>query len=322
MPCRAVQVANSLIVGGPVGREDLEALLNDQACLEAFKDYALKNRLLLHALDVLLDWAGRLGLEAPRGLVEERAGLEKQYTPVPRLIVEVSGILEDAGVEHAVIKSIRPYRSTTVDIDVFVAGGREGFVRAYEALRRAGFRLFAAGPESATLETGYGVNLDLYVEVAASRIRYCPRRVLEENLVKVWYGGGRVWALAPELEFLLIAGHSLFKEHMFTLSDHLMLRDRLAASGPRPVAEAALAHGCTPHLLHAARMMRLARTRLDTVFPMKVGVGQLVAGLASMGLRSPWAREGYLLQLGYMLRPSRTREVLEYLVEHAVRETY
>jgi len=52
--------------------------------------------------------------------------------------------LDNVGIEYAIFKSIRPYPSTTVDIDTIIFNK---YREAYIALRKKGTRSWAADPK-------------------------------------------------------------------------------------------------------------------------------------------------------------------------------
>lgn len=75
------------------------------------------------------------GFDIPPGLLEVYGREYERYLAIGRAFVEVSDVLERCGVDFAVFKSLRPYPSTTVDIDIVIF---DGYGRAVKCLNRQG----------------------------------------------------------------------------------------------------------------------------------------------------------------------------------------
>jgi len=317
----AAEVLARIVWRGSVSPEDA-AFLSDPARRRELYRVALANRILLHVMELVKG----SGVALTR---EEEAMLGYLMDKYRRSLLALrasSSALRDEGVSAAVIKTVRPYKATTVDVDILVLGGRGELRRAVGALARRGFRVYAVGPESVTMEKpGLGVNVDLYFEVAASRLVYCPREPLREYLAEANVEGPDgapfgVPVLEAGAEFLVVAGHSIVKEQMFTLADYLMLSSALAKAGSAEVRRAAEELKCRYALEYASRMMPLVAR--GGVFPVKVGPGLVAYYLARLAYEAEYFRRSIVWQISYLASPRKSREFIGYLVEHALRATY
>jgi hypothetical protein len=307
-----------MIVGYPVETKAVEKLIKDKKCFQQYINYADKNRIILLAVDLLQQYSQQSLPHYVRELVSE---LERKFHNALSLIRELTHILNSHQIQYSYIKTIRPYRAPTVDVDILLLNGRSDVPRIVKILRGTGYRIFAAGPESVTFSTKYNVRIDVYVEVAASRIVYFPREIISpEDVIYTEYYDISVPVLRPEYEFLIVSGHSVFKEQMFTLADFVMLRVLLSKSSDR-LEKVSGEIGAGAHMDYALRYINRVLSDPDSGLPVKVDPGLILYYLL-WGMMSGWMRKSISLQLYYMMKPRRLFEVVGYLVEHAVREKY
>lgn len=136
-------------------------------------------------------------------------------------ICNVSGILTDSGVPHATFKTLRPYKSTTVDIDTIIFGRRSEYLRATKSLQNAGCKVVVFGPRSATLlDPTSHMGVDLYEQVAVSYFIYIDKEKLTESVTTAKFSNGNAKILTPEADLSTIIAHSVVKEQMYTLSEY------------------------------------------------------------------------------------------------------
>jgi len=98
-----------------------------------------KNRMLFFYLH-------KIGMKNSGKLVSLYTKEHKRHVKTTGAIAQVSQILKNANIEHTFFKTIRPYESTTVDLDILVFGERKGYMKSERAIERAGYKLVAHGP--------------------------------------------------------------------------------------------------------------------------------------------------------------------------------
>lgn len=257
----------------------------------------------------------------PRALEREYQREHERYVAIGRAFVGVSEVLDECGVDFAVFKSLRPYPSTTVDIDVLVF---DGFLDAVSCLVRRGYRILGSGPESMTLaHPGGAVSIDLYREVAVSRVIYLDKEGLRGYATWVETPFGRVRVLRPEADVVAFAAHSVIKEQMFTLADYLTVMGLLRRADPYKVVRVAEMERVTRalFLVFAAvlRVLRAIRENSYLSLPMKFRVPELCLALWERLARQ---RGSLAYQALYLSRPVRLRKFLSEVLRHATRVSY
>ena len=284
------------------------------ASLEELYRLATLNRIGLATLSSLVE----AGFELPPRLERELTRLLSLSREIMGEFARVGGVLERAGVEYAVFKSLRPYPSTTVDIDVLIF---RGYWRAYRALRRSGYEPLGAGPESVTLRRRGGpVSVDLYREPAVSRLVYLDREALRGLVEDRETPAGPVKALRREADAVAFIDHSIVKEQLITAADVVtvlkLLEDADLALFHRVVRSQA-SQACTALFLWAS--LGALRGRIE--LPYRVKPAALAWVLACKG-RLGAARRSIAQQATYLASPARTLRFLRELHHHLVRPTY
>lgn len=180
-----------------------------------FHEYSVKNRMALHYLGALK----RNG--SLEKLTNEYNQLMVDYKETIAAVKRISSILKKADINHAVFKTIRPYISTTVDIDVIIFGNQDHYCRALSAVHNSRYASFPSGPMSTTfLDPVMRIGVDLYKEIAVSRLVYLDKSKLENYIVKKELSDtSRFQTLSCEADLLAIVAHSIIKENMYTLSE-------------------------------------------------------------------------------------------------------
>jgi len=205
-----VSVVDLLRVVGSPFAEPTHTVPSESA--QELYDLARRNRMGLLLLTALGD-------DIPASLEEERASMIVKSEETIRLIPRVAMILEDAGLNYSLFKSIRPYPYTTVDLDVIAFDG--DLAPFGEAFDEAGFITLDEGPLSTTFrDPDSGIGIDIYDEIGVSKIIYLDKRNLLDHVVDAEVGGGTVKALDPASDLLAIVSHSIIKELMYVLSEY------------------------------------------------------------------------------------------------------
>lgn len=307
--------------------------------VEELYGYACKNRMGFYFLYTL----ERLGV-LPEVLRGEYERGKLRYRRILEVMVEVSECLNSEGIEHAVYKSLRPYPSTTVDIDVIIF---DDYERAYVTLRRKGYRLWGFGPETITLmDPSRSVGVDLYREVAVSRIIYLDKWKLRKYRRDVKVSSGKVVSLTPEADIVAVVAHLTIKEQIFTLADYYTILYHLKNSEMNILCKLA-GELCVEGSLHfVLLLMSVLHQRVygkpliaskvrgalyDEVrgvlegrleFPVKLGLKTMTRIMVGKLLMDGRTRSSMVSQILYLMRRSYLRFFISQLIDHMVRETY
>jgi len=144
-----------------------------------------------------------------------------KYLKTQEAIARTSQILKDANIKHVLIKTIRPYISTTVDIDVLIFGSNFEYEEAIMTFLKSGYRMLGQGPQSTTLQDPIiDIKIDIYNEIAVSQIVYLDKRKLANLCNDTRLPNGEsARTLTPEADLATVIPHSIVKEHMYTLAE-------------------------------------------------------------------------------------------------------
>ena len=181
--------------------------------LKEFYRCAKSNRMLLFYLEAL-----RMN-KLQTLYLDDYEKENTKYLKTDDSIARASSTLQEAHIKHAVFKTIRPYKSATVDIDIIVF---QECLESARAMQKAGYRLVVQGPRSITLWDQVGrIGIDLYEEIAVSSMIYMNKRKLASQTAETKLSNGvRVKTLNPEADLACIIAHSVIKEQIYTLSEY------------------------------------------------------------------------------------------------------
>jgi len=266
-------------------------------------------------------------------------------------IARVSKLLANSNIDHAVYKTLRPYESTTVDIDILVFGDRGSFKKAVRTMLEAGYELVVRGPRSTTLrDTELDMGIDLYEQIAVSYVTYMDKRRLVDYLtITKLPNGSQVKTLKAEADLACIIAHSVIKEHMYTLSEYytfiyyvkqldverflrIATRNNLTSAVRTHASITAMlhmaAHRTTPNKLQQI-LDRFGQDYLETArliendlhTPHKYHPITIVESIVEI-LKAKETRNSISEQLVHMLDPKISRDFLKRLIDHIFRETY
>jgi len=217
-------------IGSPFSSIALESVSNSN---EATKLYtlALKNKIGLLYLDAL---------KKHREFRDFKSEYEKGYTRYTETLVtaiNISKLLDSAGIDHVIFKFFKLYPNTPSDVDVLFLCSDDEYIKATEMLIRKGYYKIGETPSQTVvydLRGGYdrmdkrtkggkkgGIYyIDLYREAAASCIIYIDKEKLSKYVAKIDLDGEKIWALKPEAELAVTLMHSVFPEQLYTLADY------------------------------------------------------------------------------------------------------
>ncbi len=149
-----------------------------------------------------------------------------------RVVVDVDRALDEAGIDHAIFKSIKRYPATPNDTDVLVLGGQSEYRIARQALVRHGYIELGVAPMQTLLahpsgagrvsrdKSGGTYYVDLYRGVAADYFEYVSKEAIAANLTRRRVGEDMVTAVAPECELGIVMFHNVFPEKTFHLEHY------------------------------------------------------------------------------------------------------
>lgn len=268
-----------------------------------------------------------------------------------KTISQVSNILANSGIQHAIFKTIRPYPFTTVDIDVLVFGDVSYFLKATKSLQSAGYKLIAKGPASYTLkDPKANLGVDVYKEIATSYIIYMDKQKLTDFITLLELENyGCIKTLTPEADLACIIAHSIIKEQIYTLSEYfsficylkeLNLQTFLKIIKQNNILSAVRTHTTITALLHKTAhrtvpsklqelLSRLGEDKFEStriiqknfITPHKYHPITLAKSLLEI-TKGKKSRQSIATQLFYMLNPNISKDFANKLVNHILRETY
>jgi len=225
------------IIGSPLMPVGGGLLVDTDESPELYQ-LAVKNKIPLLYLEALRRGGKVNHLNPEYG--EEKA----RYTKFTETVKRVVRILSAESIEHVIFKTIKPYPSVPVDIDLLVLGDNDVYRRAVEVLLRAGYvpqtsgivnmaeltddKAYQRAAELLTrptygkrhvspagtdfIDPEYGIDIDLQKELALSFIIYLDKSNFAGNITKVRLGRQEVCTLAPEFDLLTVIAHSLMEQ--------------------------------------------------------------------------------------------------------------
>jgi hypothetical protein len=276
---------------------------------------------------------------------------QTSYMRTNDAIARASQILTNANIEHAFFKTIRPYTSTTVDLDILIFGENGDHAESVNVMEDAGYELVMRGPRSTTLrDKEANIGVDVYSEVAVSLITYMDKRTLSPYVTTTNLPNGEyVKILEPEADLSCIIAHSIIKEQMYTLSEYytfihylkqMSIDNFLQIVKQSNMTSAARAHASITALLHKTAhksipselqqiLKKLGQdnfettriTRRDFETPHKYHPITVARSLLEIA-KGTKSRNSMAMQIYQMTHPSFSSKFLKALMEHVLRETY
>ena len=226
--------------------------------------YAVNNKIPLLYLDSLKQ-QGKL--DKLKSEYEQRYA---KYLNFWRATAKVSRVLNAAGIEHATVKSIKPYPGMGGDIDVIVFGQDDRYRQAVMALLKAGYVTAvpqAVGEITLSDEGGYqkaveiltkptwdkgerisptgtdlidpehnNIDIDLQKDLATNYVIYVDKNRFSNSVIKTKSPDGQeVNILTPEFDLLTVIAHSLM-EQLYPLGEFYTLLYQLSGMDEEKVS--------------------------------------------------------------------------------------
>jgi hypothetical protein len=275
----------------------------------------------------------------------------RRYHATIDVVSRFSGMLTRKHVGHAIFKTVRPYKSTTVDIDVIIFGSAKEYLDAIRVTREAGYKFLGQGPMSTTFQDPeIGIGIDLYREIAVSYIAYLDKDMLFDYVRDATLPNGeQIRTLTPEADLAAIIAHSVIKEQMYTLSEYYTFVHYLEQMNVNNfiqiVKHGNITHATRTHASITALLHRITRKSIPNELSQILscfGEDDLeIAALTRKGYKTPHkyrtltvarsliemskgekSRRSIAAQMLNALNPSFTSKFLKALTEHVIRATY
>jgi len=279
-----------------------------------------------------------------QSLTEDYLKLKEKHERIMEKFVQVSSDLESLGVDFAIFKSLKPYPTTTVDIDIIIF---DELNEACKGLLGKGYALLGYGPESVTLKDPDGVvGIDLYNEIALSKFVYFDKEYLRRFKVKVNLNEfGEVITLSKEADLLVTILHAVMKEWMFTIADYLTITYQLKDITFNALERMALETFCSKafylaigisnmlyKMVNGENLVKLKENRVlgfelgrlyRNNFKLPHKLHQLtVLQVLLERLHNGKSRRSVISQISYLMNRQRAKSFLDMLFDHLVRTTY
>jgi len=322
-----------------------ETEVPDESLLIDLYEYALKNRMPQLYLDALKKNQSLFTLESIYKETYEK------YLKAMKATAKVARLLQENGIPYATFKTVRPYKSTTVDIDIVIFGDRKNYIESIQTMLKAEYDFICFGPWSTTLwDKEASIGIDLYEQIAVSFIIYLDKQILGNYLAtKKLHNDRYVKTLKPEADLACIVAHSLIKEQIYPLSEYYtfiyylrriniddfvkIVRQNNLISATRTHASLTallhkMAHGTIPSELQQIldqlgedwfETSRMRRMNFET--PHKYHSITVVKSLLEI-TKGKKTRKSMAMQIYRMLNPNFTKKFLKELLQHIKRETY
>jgi hypothetical protein len=294
-----------------------------------------------------LQTADSLGIKEMHTLFEKD---DVRRSIIDEAITKASTVLTDAGIDHVLFKTIRPYPSTTVDIDTLIMNAAS-YEKSIDSMRKSGYTLVARGPKSTTMwDEKADIGIDLYEEIAVSYTVYLDKQTLAHfKTSRQMTNDRKVRMLKPEADLVCIIAHSVIKEQMYTLAEyfsyihylkHLDVSDFVRIIEENHITNAAKTHTAITAMLHRVahqsvpkqlskiitsigkedlEISRIAKSGYET--PHKYHPITIARSLTEI-MKGTKSRNSIASQLIHMLSPQISQDFLRKLTNHFLRETY
>jgi len=330
------------LIGSPFAESTEHSLSRSK--FEKFYNCAQKNRILYLYLHTV----------CRRNMINFAIPFEREkarYLKTVDVITKASQVLASVKIDHAIFKTIRPYESTTVDVDIIIFGGKDDYLNSIEVMQKAGYKKGVVGPQSTTLrdyETGLGI--DLYENVAVGFVTYMDKRNLVKHTTTVHMPNGlSVRTLKPHADLVAVIAHSIMKEQMYTLSEYYTFLEYLKSINIEELEETAkenhvihptkvhasitallhdAAHGFIPnkilHILDTIGEDTLEKARItkrNFRTPHKYHLVTVSRSLLEI-TKGEKSRNSIATQIVHTFHPKIAKDLVSKLLKHVTRETY
>jgi len=145
---------------------------------------------------------------------------EERYQRTLDLIKFVADLLEQEKISYTIFKTMKPFPYVPSDVDVLLQSD-EDLKTVVKTLTAEGCIVLDNDLYGVTMfSPAHEMNIDITIQVAVSGIVYVNKKLLFNHVSEVEFDGKTVRTLEPCVDLLVVTGHSVFKEQMYTLSDY------------------------------------------------------------------------------------------------------
>ncbi len=216
------------IIGSPFHDKKSHKSSIDVQHLSSLYELAFENRVELLFLHSIRD------NNLLKGFEDKLIQMEKRCLTTRQIAAQTSHILIDAGIEHAVFKSIKLYPATPNDTDVVCFGKEREYQKGLKVLTDAGYVIQAYAPMQTLLYHPWGEGkvgpgkkwgtyyVDFYRGVAVDYYEYVNKSILSKYRIEREIEGIKTVLLSPEPELAIVMFHNVFPEKTFQL-EHFYL---------------------------------------------------------------------------------------------------
>ena len=144
----------------------------------------------------------------------------------------IAKVLNEAQIEYAILKTIRPYPATPNDTDIICLEPNDKYKDALVLLMKSGYsklgetamQVLLSDPRGAGIakgdKSGGIYYIDFYKQLAVDYIIYVSKKKLSKHLISIEVAGyNKVKVLRPEAELAVILMHSVFPEMTYALEN-------------------------------------------------------------------------------------------------------
>lgn len=134
-------------------------------------------------------------------------------------IKEIVNTLSGLNINYVVFKTLKPFPYVASDIDLLLFAD-DAAKKALKAFAESRYKLLNSGPRNfSMLDLESGIKIDLYDEITVSRIAYMDKRKIREYVTEITIDNMQIPVLTPEVDLLSVMAHSFYKEQLYTLAD-------------------------------------------------------------------------------------------------------
>lgn len=161
-----------------------------------------------------------LGFLRAADINDDRFHEEERYKWFMDNTIEVIKVIND--LNYALYKFRKPIDHVSVDLDILI--DVKDVHKAVSKLRELKFKIVVAEPYTITL-VRRGFIVDLYTHPAFAWIVYMNGELLLKDYVEDFYVNGfPAKSLTKEAEVVVSMAHAIYKEHMYLLIDHILMK--------------------------------------------------------------------------------------------------
>ena len=156
-----------------------------------------------------------------RRYLEKRCLLTKLYTEHLDVVGEK---LNASGIEYYVFKTLKPFAYDMTDLDLLFMNRNDMLLASKMLIETCGFKSIARGTYSIALRKtirGLDIDLDLQTRIAAGTFEYIEVSNIKNTMREIGYTIRKLSLLKPELELVVITGHTFYKDFSISLANIL-----------------------------------------------------------------------------------------------------